>query len=303
VNTYLLVPSLFGLGLATGFVGTITGGSALLNVPALMSMGIAPQSAIASARIAAMGSMVAGLPAFHRQKLVDYRAAWPAALLGVLGAVIGAQLMFAVSDQVLKRAVGIITLLLLGLSLLRKPVQGQAGGYVVRSGDAMSGAAGRGELGPLRGAHSQPCSLSDEERLQDRPSGTADRVSNGVTTYAGGRTKRAVGYGLFLFAGLLGGFFGGQALLATYIFSLCFDKTLIESVGTRKASGLAIAIAAVLVYGFQGSIDWLSGLTLVVGTTIGAYYGSNYALRMGDRWITYLFNGVVLVACARMIFF
>jgi hypothetical protein len=44
----------------------------------------------------------------------------------------------------------------------------------------MSGAAGGDQIGPLRGAHSWPCSLSDEERRQPGPPGTADRASNGL---------------------------------------------------------------------------------------------------------------------------
>jgi hypothetical protein len=73
-----------------------------------------------------------------------------------------------------------------------QPAQPQQG-YLIRPGDAMSGEAGRGELGPLRGAHSQPCSLSDEERLQDRPPGTADRASNGLTRYPQGAPVPVVG--------------------------------------------------------------------------------------------------------------
>jgi ribosomal protein S12 methylthiotransferase accessory factor len=47
----------------------------------------------------------------------------------------------------------------------------------------MSGAAGGGQVGPLGGAHSQACSLSDDERFRPGPPGTADCASNDLTTY------------------------------------------------------------------------------------------------------------------------
>lgn len=246
MSLYALLSCLFGLGLVTGFVGTITGGSALMTIPAMVLLGINPQSAIASARIAAMGTMVAGLPQFHRRGMVDYRIAWPAALLGIIGAILGAQLLFSVSEVLLKRSIGLITLTFFALSFWKAPVT--------------------------------------EEK---QPS----------------RAKQSLGYSLFLLAGLLGGFFGGQAILSTYILSLCFDKSLMESVGTRKASGLAIAIAAVIIYGVHGTIEWTLSLALVLGTLIGSTFGSAYALKKGDRWIGWLFNAVVILASVKMLFF
>ncbi|MCC8398777.1 MAG: TSUP family transporter, partial [Rickettsia endosymbiont of Labidopullus appendiculatus] len=63
---------LFILGLITGFIGTNTGGSVLVTVPIMIWLGISPQSAIASARVASIGTMVAGLRQFYKNGKVDF---------------------------------------------------------------------------------------------------------------------------------------------------------------------------------------------------------------------------------------
>ena len=81
------------LGVITGFIGTNTGGSVFLTVPVMIWLGIPPQSSIATARLASVGTMFAGLRHFHNSGKVDYRLAAPAAALGLAGALIGASLL------------------------------------------------------------------------------------------------------------------------------------------------------------------------------------------------------------------
>jgi uncharacterized membrane protein YfcA len=68
-------------------------------------------------------------------------------------------------------------------------------------------------------------------------------------------------------------------------------------------TGLAIAVAAILIYGFHGVIDWQLSLALVTGTLIGSTFGSAYALKKGDKWIGILFNAVVILVSIRLLFF
>jgi len=60
-HEWLTGVGLIFLGIITGFVGTNTGGSVFLTVPVMIWLGIAPQSSIATARLASVGTMVAGL--------------------------------------------------------------------------------------------------------------------------------------------------------------------------------------------------------------------------------------------------
>jgi uncharacterized membrane protein YfcA len=235
---------LFALGLLTGFIGTNTGGSAFLTVPIMIWLGIAPQSAIASARVASVGTMVAGAREFHRQGKVDYKLAVPAALLELLGSVCGAVVLLKIDALALHKMIGMLTLVMVFLSLVKKPKP-----------------------------HHAP-------------------ISKG---------RAAFGYGLFTLIGMVGGFFGGQAKLATYVFILVFNKTVSESVGTRKISGLVISLGSLVVYGLSQIINWQFGLSLVIGTLIGSSAGARYALKKGDEWMEKLLNFVVVLLALRLL--
>lgn len=112
----LIFIELFILGFATSFVGTNTGGSSLVTIPAMIAMGLPPAVAIASARVTSIGTLFAGLRAFHKQKKVDYKVAIPAAVLSIIGASTGAVIMAHVPTALLTRIVGILTIGLLCFS-------------------------------------------------------------------------------------------------------------------------------------------------------------------------------------------
>lgn len=247
LNVVLLL--LFLLGLVTGFIGTNTGGSVLINVPVMVWLGISPPSAIASSRLASMGTMLGGLRYFHKNKKIDYRLAIFVSFFGIIGALIGAHVLFIVPEIVLKKIMGILILALLGISLFKiKTFSFQP--------------------------HFRHISLM----------------------------RKWLGCILFLFVGGIGGFFGCQAKLSTFIFQLVFNKTISESAGTRKVSGLAISIASLLIYGIHGIIDWKFGIALMAGTLIGSSCGAYYGLKKGDAWMQNFFNVVVGVLGVGMIF-
>jgi len=237
---------LFFLGLITGFVGTNTGGSALVTVPLLISLGVPPHAAVATSKVATVGSMVAGLSQFHKHGKVDYQLAIPACVFAIAGSLIGAYLLLIVPFPLLRKSVGISTLLLTGFSLLKKQQ---------------------------------------------------------VNAKIHSRGLKVFGYFLFFITGLLGGFFGGQAILATYVFLIIFNKTLIESIGTRKVTGLAIALPSVMFYAAHDMIYWPWALVLVSGTLIGSFFGSQYAIKKGDLWVKKIFMAISTLLSVKLLFF
>ncbi len=236
---------LFAIGLFTGFIGTNTGGSAFLTVPIMIWLGISPQSAIASARVASVGTMIAGVREFHRQRKIDYKLATPAAIFGLIGAIGGASILLKMNTQALHKVIGALTLLMVILSLIKKP-------------------------------------KPNHESIS--------------------KLRALFGYIFFIVIGMVGGFFGGQAKLATYAYILIFNKTVSESVGTRKISGLVISVGSLVVYGFGGIINWWFGGSLVAGTLIGSSIGAKYALKKGDEWMEKLLNIVVVLLALRLLF-
>ena len=174
------------LGVITGFIGTNTGGSVFLTVPVMIWLGIPPQSSIATARLASVGTMFAGLRHFHNSGKVDYRLAAPAAALGLAGALIGASLLVQIDPALLHKIIGGLTLLLVALSLIRKPHSPKA----------------------------TPSSL-----------------------------RRFCGYVLFVPVGMIGGLFGGQAKLSTYLYIIFLKKRSVSQwvLGKSEVSSSQLA--------------------------------------------------------------
>lgn len=242
----LIFVFLFFLGLVTSFVGTNTGGSSLVTIPAMIAFGLPPQVAIASARVTSIGTLVAGIRAFHAKNKVDYKIALPAAIISLIGSSIGAIVMTHFSITHLNRAIGILTLCLLSVP------------FIFRS----------------KKASSKPVSTC----------------------------KKWVGYGLFLFTSMIGGFYGGQGLITTYLFVIFFNKTISESAGTRKVSALASTIAPCIIYGFHHFIDWSVVGALMSGTLLGATLGAQYALKKGDVWMGRLFMCAAGLLAIKLLF-
>lgn len=237
---------LFLLGLITGFIGTNTGGSSLVTVPVLISLGISPHSAVATARVASIGTMVAGLSQFHKHGKIDYRLAIPACFFAVAGSFTGAYFLLIVPPSYLQKSMGLYTLFFTIFSFVKK------------------------------------------EKITQKPLGYGLKI---------------IGYLLFFITGLVGGFMGGQAILATYIFLIIFNKTLLESVGTRKVTGLAVSLTSAMFYGVHDLICWHWAAALVGGTLIGSFLGSQYAIKKGDKWIRKIFAVISIFSSIKLLFF
>jgi uncharacterized membrane protein YfcA len=106
------------VGLVGGFFNTFMGAGSLLSIPALISLGLPPHVAIATNRLGVLGSDIAGWYEFHVKKMINYRIAIILAVPSLIGAIIGANLIFEFNEANLKQIVGIVTLVILALLML-----------------------------------------------------------------------------------------------------------------------------------------------------------------------------------------
>ncbi len=103
--------------------GALIGGASLITIPLLILLGLPPHTAIGTDRFGVMGIGWGGLMKFHRKGLVNYRLSLLMALPTFLGAIVGANLVFTVSEYLLKIII-IITNVLCLLYLLLNPKSG-----------------------------------------------------------------------------------------------------------------------------------------------------------------------------------
>ena len=114
---------IFFVGLIVSVMGTLIGGSSVFTIPTLLLLGVPPHTAIGTDRFGIMGITISGWYQFHRKGLVDYKTGIILAIPLLFGSFAGANLVFQVSEAVLKLIIIVISLLSL-LFLLTDPTRG-----------------------------------------------------------------------------------------------------------------------------------------------------------------------------------
>jgi uncharacterized protein len=103
--------TLSGVAFVAGLVDAIAGGGGLLQLPALLAMGIAPHFAFATNKGASVFGALASFRKFLSQGLVDLRWLWRLIAGGLLGSLAGAALLIQVSPQALRPLVLVLLFL------------------------------------------------------------------------------------------------------------------------------------------------------------------------------------------------
>jgi hypothetical protein len=99
-------------------------------------------------------------------------------------------------------------------------------------------------------------------------------------------------------AGFLSGLFGvggGILIVPALVLVLRFDQRLAH--GTSLAAVLPIAISSLTSYAIDGKVDWIVGLLLAAGATLGAVIGTHILHRLPHDTLAIAF-AVLLVATA-----
>lgn len=116
----------FIAGAGASAFGTLIGGASLITIPLLIVLGLPPQIAIGTDRFGVIGIGCAGLYKFCRKGIVDFRLSMLMAVPTFLGSILGANLVFSISENVL-RIIIILTNIFCLLYLVFSPGLGLEG--------------------------------------------------------------------------------------------------------------------------------------------------------------------------------
>ncbi len=107
----------------------------------------------------------------------------------------------------------------------------------------------------------------------------------------------------FFFVGLYGGIVQagvGFIIIASLTWITGYDLVKINSV---KVFIVAIYIFfSLVVFAANGKVDLILGLTLAAGNSMGAWIGSNFAVKNGDRWIKIILTFAVVAMAIKLVF-
>lgn len=113
---YILVVA---VGIVAGIINTLAAGGSLLTLPVLMALGLPPNVANGTNRIAIFLQNVVGVGRFHKEKVMDFPSGFKVGLPAALGAIAGAFIAVNLNDEAMKLAIAGVMILVFFLMLLK----------------------------------------------------------------------------------------------------------------------------------------------------------------------------------------
>jgi uncharacterized membrane protein YfcA len=101
-------------GLAAGFINAVSGGGAMLTVPALIFIGVPPGVANGTNRVAVFIQNIAALAAYQRLQVTNYTLGVSLAVPATVGSLLGAMVSVRLNDDFFRTILGFVLLLLIG---------------------------------------------------------------------------------------------------------------------------------------------------------------------------------------------
>jgi uncharacterized membrane protein YfcA len=113
---YLVVVA---VGIVAGIINTLAAGGSLLTLPVLMALGLPPNMANGTNRIAILLQNVVGVRQFHKEKVMDFPSGFKVGIPAAAGAIAGAFIAVNLNDEVMKLAIAGVMILVFFLILLK----------------------------------------------------------------------------------------------------------------------------------------------------------------------------------------
>ena len=118
------------------------------------------------------------------------------------------------------------------------------------------------------------------------------------------KIKKMVGYVLYFFVMVFGGFFGGGAItLVFYTLMFFFGFTIIEANATNTIPWFLLSLSGLVIFALNGIVDYGLGIALFLGMLVGGFLGAHTAVKKGDRWIRGIFIIIVIISGMKLLFF
>ena len=116
---WTVFPLILVAGFIAGIINTIAGSGSLITLPLLIFLGLPAGVANGTNRVGILLQNVVGTASYKRQGVLDSRGAIWLSASAIVGAIIGAQIAVDLDEELLRRSIGIVMVLMLGVVLLR----------------------------------------------------------------------------------------------------------------------------------------------------------------------------------------
>ncbi|NNC59554.1 MAG: sulfite exporter TauE/SafE family protein [Erythrobacter sp.] len=273
---------IIALGALTGILSGLFGvGGGFLTTPLLIFYGIPPTVAAASAASQVTGASVSGVLAHQRQGGVDYRMGWVLVAGGILGALVGALLfrLFQALGQidVVINVLYVLMLGTIGALMLRESLEA----ILSRRGGVTPPAARRRH-------HPLVAALPYRWRFY------------GSGLYISPLAPLILGFFVGILTMLMG-VGGGFMLVPAMLYLLGMSGRVV--VGTSLFNILFVTMATTMTHALTTkAVDLILAALLLVGSAMGAQFGTKIALRARPDILRLVLAVVVILVAFRMLF-
>jgi uncharacterized membrane protein YfcA len=105
-------------GFAAGFINTLAGSGSLITLPLLILLGLPANVANATNRVGVLLQNVVAVATFRKRGALDLTGSWKLIVTTIAGSVVGALLAVDLDEATLRRVIGVLMLVLLGVMLV-----------------------------------------------------------------------------------------------------------------------------------------------------------------------------------------
>lgn len=107
---------------------------------------------------------------------------------------------------------------------------------------------------------------------------------------------------VFFFIGIYGGFIqAGVGILIISTLTIMSGLSLVRINSIKVFVVGLYTLSSLIIFISTNNIDWLAGLLLACGNSLGAYLGSNLAIKKGDKPIKFILTIAVISMSIKLI--
>ncbi|MBD3404279.1 TSUP family transporter [candidate division GN15 bacterium] len=116
---WYIYPLVVAAGFACGFINTLAGSGSLITLPLLIFLGLPANVANGTNRVAILLQNVAGVTRFHRSGVLNWKRGLILAIPASIGAIVGAQIAVNLDEELLRRTIGGLMVIMFFILLIR----------------------------------------------------------------------------------------------------------------------------------------------------------------------------------------
>lgn len=127
------------------------------------------------------------------------------------------------------------------------------------------------------------------------------KKSFGIEEKPTSRKRKIIGCICYFLISIIASFFGGMGVITMSIAIYFFGLPMIKANATELFSYSVFSLFSVVIFAFNGIVNYQVGIVLFVGMLIGGYIGAHTAIKKGNEWVKFVFTIVVIASAIKIL--